>query len=58
MVKVQGLLDEPPEQVAPLEFQLENCQLVAGVALTEINEPTVSGQDNSGTQSQTQKQRS
>jgi hypothetical protein len=44
IVKVQGLLEEPPEQEAPDMVQLENCQSAEGVALTEINELTVSEQ--------------
>ena len=44
IVKVQGLLEEPLEQDAPLALQLENCQLVEGVAATEIAEPTPSEQ--------------
>jgi hypothetical protein len=44
MVKVQGLLEEPLEQVAPLALQLESCQLVEGVAVMEIDEPMGSEQ--------------
>jgi hypothetical protein len=44
MVKIQGLLDEPPEQDTPVILQLENCQLAEGVAVTEFDEPTPSGQ--------------
>jgi len=44
MVKVQGLLDGPPEQDAPVMLQLENCQLADGVAATEFDEPTPSRQ--------------
>jgi hypothetical protein len=40
IVNVQGLLDEPPEQDAPDMVQLENCQLVDGVAVTETGELT------------------
>ena len=42
IVKVQGLLNEPPEQDAPDTVQPENCQLAEGVAVTEIEEPTAS----------------
>ena len=42
--KVQGLLEAPPEQDAPDTVQLENCQLVLGVAVTEIDDPTPSEQ--------------
>ena len=42
IVNWQGLLEEPPEQDAPLIVQLENCQLVEGVAVTEIDEPAPS----------------
>jgi hypothetical protein len=40
IVKVHGLLEEPPEQDAPLILQLENCQVAEGVAITEIDDPT------------------
>jgi len=40
IVKVHGLLEEPPEQDAPDTVQLENCQLAEGVAITETEEPT------------------
>jgi hypothetical protein len=42
IVNWQGLLEEPPEQDAPLIVQLEKCQLVEGVAVTGIDEPTSS----------------
>jgi hypothetical protein len=44
IVKVQGLLEEPPEQDAPVTLQLENCQLAEGDAVTEIDEPAPSAQ--------------
>lgn len=40
MVKIHGLLDEPPEHDAPITFQMENCQLEDGFAPTVIEEPT------------------
>ena len=44
IVNVHGLLEEPPEHEAPLILQLENFQLVDGVAVTEIDELTCSWQ--------------
>ncbi len=44
MEKAQGLLEAPPEHDAPDTAQVENCQLVEGIALTEIEEPTSSEQ--------------
>jgi hypothetical protein len=44
MVKVHGLLEEPLEHDAPLTLQLENCQLLAGFAVTVTEEPTTSEQ--------------
>jgi len=40
--KAHGLVEEPPEQDAPLMLQPENCQLTEGVAETEIGVPTTS----------------
>jgi hypothetical protein len=42
IVKAQGLLDDPPEQDAPVTLQPENSQLAEGVTVTEIDEPTAS----------------
>ena len=40
--KAHGLVEGPSEQVAPLMFQPENCQLTEGVAEIEIGVPTTS----------------
>ena len=42
IVKVQGLLNEPSEQDAPVTVQLENTYPEATVAVTETEEPIAS----------------
>jgi len=44
IVNMHGLLEDPPEQDAPVTVQLENVKPEEGVAETEIGEPTVSEQ--------------
>jgi hypothetical protein len=46
ILKVHGLLDDPPEQDTPALIQPENCQtlLGVGVAVTVIGAPTTSEQ--------------
>jgi hypothetical protein len=44
IVNAHGLPVAPPEQDTPLTLQLENFQLLEGVAVTEIDDPTPSEQ--------------
>ena len=44
IVKVHGLLEEPPEHDAPVILQLENVHPEEGVSIMEIDEPTASEQ--------------
>jgi hypothetical protein len=44
MVNLHGLLEESPEQDAPVTLQLEKVHPREGVAVTEIEVPATSGQ--------------